>query len=237
MRFTIHRFDSVSSTNDVAAGRPEGTVIIAAEQTAGKGRLGRSWTSPPGEGLYLSIVLRPPLPFDRLWQTAFVVSLAACEAIRQVSGLDARIKWPNDILIGDRKVCGILIETRGRGDAETRRPVIAGIGINVNNQSFPPDFNATSIAIEIGHQIPMADVEESLLARLDARYSRFLTDGFPPILEAWKALDCTIGRRVTVHTPDAVIEGAAMEVTDDGDLVIRRDDGTWVNVKAGEVIL
>ena len=190
MNITIHRFDSVSSTNDVAlqmADAPEGTVIVAGEQTAGKGRLGRKWSSPPGEGLYLSIILRPPLPYNKLWQMAFVVSLAACEAIRRVSGLDARIKWPNDILVGGRKICGILIETRGHGDAETRGSAIVGIGINVNNQSFSPDLNATSLAIELSRAISMADVENALLACLDARYTQFLADGFPPILEAWKS--------------------------------------------------
>ena len=190
MRYIVHRLDSVSSTNDVAlqiADAPEGTVIVAGEQTAGKGRRGRKWSSPPGEGLYLSIVLRPPLPYNKLWQMAFVVSLAACEAIRQVSGLDARIKWPNDILINGRKVCGILIETRGHGDAGTRGFVVVGIGINVNNQSFPPDLDATSIALELGRTISMADVENALLRCLDARYEQFLGEGFSTILQAWKS--------------------------------------------------
>jgi BirA family biotin operon repressor/biotin-[acetyl-CoA-carboxylase] ligase len=210
MRFTIHRYESVSSTNDVAAGQPEGTVIIAGEQTAGKGRRGRKWSSPPGEGLYLSIVLHPSLPYNKLWQMAFVVSLAACEAIREVSGLDARIKLPNDILINGRKVCGILIETRGR-------PTVVGIGINVNNQDFPADLNATSLALELGRTISMADMENALLSCLDARYEQFLTDGFQPILELWKALDCTIGRQPTVHT----FEGTGLEVAENGDLQIQ----------------
>ena len=182
MKFTIHRYDSVSSTNDLVLqmeDAPEGTVVIAGTQTAGKGRRGRKWSSPPGEGLYLSVILRPPLPYDKLWQTAFVASLAACEAIRQVSSLDARIKWPNDILINGRKVCGILIETRGF--------VVAGIGVNVNNQDFPPELNATSISLELGRTLSVADVENALLAGLDARYSQLLTEGFSPILEAWKA--------------------------------------------------
>ena len=198
MRFTIHRFDSLSSTNDLAlqmADAPEGTVIIAGEQTAGKGRRGRKWSSPPGEGLYLSIILRPPLPFQEMQQMAFVISLAACEAIRQISGLDAKIKWPNDILVEGRKICGILIETRGHGETETRRRgdagtrgiVVVGIGINVNNQSFPPDLNATSLALELGRTISMADVEAALLSCLKARYEQFLAEGFPAILEGWKS--------------------------------------------------
>jgi BirA family biotin operon repressor/biotin-[acetyl-CoA-carboxylase] ligase len=194
MDISIHRFDSLSSTNDAAlqmADAHEGTVIIAGEQTAGKGRRGRKWSSPPAEGLYLSIVLRPSLPYDKLWQMAFVVSLAACEAIREVSGLDARIKLPNDILVGGRKVCGILIESKPLPHSHTPTPpysaVVIGIGINVNNQGFPPDLNATSLAVELGRRISMADMENALLSSLDARYSQFLADGFPPILEAWKS--------------------------------------------------
>ncbi|HET6454274.1 MAG TPA: biotin--[acetyl-CoA-carboxylase] ligase [Armatimonadota bacterium] len=220
MNFAIHRFDSVASTNDVAlqmADAPEGTVIIAGEQTSGKGRRGRKWSSPPGEGLYLSIVLHPSLPYDKLWQMAFVVSLAACEAIREVSGLDARIKQPNDILINARKVCGILIETRGHGDAGTRGFVVIGIGINVNNQSFPPDLNATSLALELGRTFSMPDMENALLRCLDARYEQFLTDGFQPILELWKALDCTVGRQTTDH----MFEGTGLEVAENGDLQIQ----------------
>ena len=190
MIFTVHRYHSVSSTNDVAAGQPEGTVIIAGEQTAGKGRRGRKWSSPPGEGLYLSIVLHPSLPYNKLWQMAFVVSLAACEAIREVSGLDARIKLPNDILIRSRKVCGILIESKPLPHSHTPTPpysVVAGIGINVNNQSFPPDLNATSLALELGRTISMADMENALLRCLDARYEQFRSEGFAPILEVWKS--------------------------------------------------
>ena len=120
MNFTIHRFEKLASTNDTAAnmaedGAPEGTVVAAGEQTAGRGRHGRRWSSPEGEGLYLSVILRPEIPFDRLWQTAFLASLAAAEAVRQVSGLTPEIKWPNDVLLNGRKVCGILTETRRRG--------------------------------------------------------------------------------------------------------------------------
>lgn len=119
MEFIVQRFGAVSSTNDIAIrmaeeGAPEGTVVVAGEQTAGRGRHGRNWSSPAGEGLYISVILRPDLPFDRLWQMAFIAAVSAAEAIRQASGLEARIKWPNDILLNDRKVCGILIEAASR---------------------------------------------------------------------------------------------------------------------------
>jgi len=256
MTFTIHRFESVSSTNDLAIrmaeeGAPEGTVVVALEQTAGKGRYGRHWVSPAG-GLYLSIILRPDVPFDRFWQIAFVSSLAACEAIGEVSGLDARIKWPNDVLLNGRKVCGILVEARGterptsnvqgptsKVQRPTRTAVVVGIGMNVNNEAFPGEIaeTATSIALEVGHPISMAKAEESLLSHLDARYEQYVRDGFDPILEAWRVLDCTAGRRVEVNTPEGLVAGTALEVDSGGDLVLQRDDGSTARITAGDVLL
>jgi BirA family biotin operon repressor/biotin-[acetyl-CoA-carboxylase] ligase len=256
VRILVHRFESVSSTNDVAVGMaeegaPEGTVVIALEQTAGKGRYGRHWVSPAG-GLYLSIILRPDVPFDKLWQTAFVSSLAACEAIGEVSGLDARIKWPNDVLLNGRKVCGILVEARGTSVQGSRFKVqssrfkvrgsisaVVGIGANVNNEAFPAEIaeTATSIALEVGHPISMAKAEESLLSRLGARYEHYVQDGFDPILEAWRILDCTAGRRVEVNTPEGLVAGTALEVDSSGDLILQRDDGSTARITAGDVIL
>ncbi len=244
MDFTIHRFDRLQSTNDTAIrmaedGAPEGTVVVAGEQTSGRGRHGRHWISPEGEGLYLSIILRPNLPFDRLWQMAFVESVAVAEAVRQVSGLAPQIKWPNDVLINGRKVCGILVETRGRGDGGTGRPVVIGIGINVNNGEFPPEIadKATSIMLETGSPISPRQVEEALLSCLDGLYTEYLRDGFDPILTRWKSLDCTSGRRVCVVTEDGIVEGTAWEVDSNGDLVVLRDDGSTARVTAGEVML
>ena len=233
MEFNIHRYESIASTNDLAIrmaeeGAPEGTVVIAREQTAGKGRHGRNWSSPPGSGLYLSVVLRPNLSFDKFWQTAFVASVAASEAIAEVSGLPARIKWPNDILINERKVCGILVEARKPPAA------IVGIGINVNTPAFPPEIvqKATSIAIELGHPIALENIEKSLLTHLGER----LDDNFPSVFDAWKALDCTVGRHVVVNTADSAIEGTAVEVNQTGDLIIEHE-GIRTRITAGEVIL
>ena len=242
MNPTIHRFDRLESTNDTAIrmaedGVPEGTVVVALEQTSGRGRLGRTWSSPPGDGLYLSVILRPGVPFDQFWQMAFVAALAAAEAIRQVSGLTPEIKWPNDVLLNGRKVCGILVETREHG--ETGRPVIVGIGANLNNREFPPDIadKATSIMLETGQPVSPRQMEEALLSCLDRFYTEYLRDGFAPTLAQWKTLDCTAGRRVSVVTGAGVVEGTAQEVDSNGDLIVRRDDGTTARVTAGEVIL
>jgi len=275
MEFIVQRFGAVSSTNDIAIrmaeeGAPEGTVVVAGEQTAGRGRHGRNWSSPAGEGLYISVILRPDLPFDRLWQMAFIAAVSAAEAIRQASGLEARIKWPNDILLNDRKVCGILIEAasrqppaassqppaassqhpaqnfplplagEGQGEGERQRPaLIVGIGVNVNTREFPAEIaeTATSVARELGRVLPVREVERALLTCLAAHYDRYIRQGFPAMFEVWKSLDCTMGRRVTVHTPEGIVKGTAVEVTPTGDLVVEREGGARTRVSAGDVIL
>jgi len=247
-KWVFRRFESVASTNDVAArladeGAPEGTIVVAEEQTAGRGRHGRSWSSPAGHGLYLSLVLRPSVPFERIGELAFVASLAAAEAIGQVSGLPAQIKWPNDVLLRGRKVCGILIEagkaTGRHSDGATPRAVIVGTGINVNTQTFPAEISetATSIALQAGRAIPLETVEQALLSRLEARYTEYLAAGFAPILAAWKSLDCTVGGEITVNTTDGAVKGRAAEVSSRGDLIVEHQDGTQTPVAAGEVIL
>jgi len=277
VEFIIHRFDRVTSTNDVAGrmaeeGAPEGMVIVALEQTRGRGRHGRSWVSPPASGLYLTLILRPGSPFEELWQLAFACSLAAAEAVEDVSGLRPALKWPNDVMLNGRKVCGLLVETRksaGGGQpsavshqpsAVTRhpspvtqnsspktdqptpwrpRPVLVGIGINVNNSEFPGEIAecATSMALESGRRLDLLLVEQSLLGAIDARYSQYVREGFLPILAAWKEYDMTSGREVAVHTSDGVVKGTALEVDADGNLVLRLKGGGTARVTAGEVVI
>lgn len=244
MQYAIHRFESVTSTNDIAIrmaeeGAPEGTVVVAREQTAGRGRRGRSWSSPPGTGLYLSVVLQPGLTCEQLWQMAFVASVAAAEAVGRASGLPARIKWPNDVLLNERKACGILVEARKPSARGGQPTAIVGIGLNVNTEEFPPEIaqTATSIALELGRPVPVAHVEDALLASLDARYGMYLAEGFAPVFQAWKGFDCTVGRHVAVDTPDGVVAGAALGLDSEGNLVIEGEDGVSRRVTAGEVIL
>lgn len=247
MQLFINHFQSISSTNDLAIsmannGAPEGTVVVAREQTAGRGRRGKSWTSPPGSGLYLSIVLRPDRPASELWQLAFVVSAASAEAISQISDLQASIKWPNDILLNEKKICGILIEARsGKHNQQMHKavnpPVIAGIGINVNTELFPQEIasKATSIYLETGRKSELEKVEHILLDAVQSRYSEYLCEGFTSILKLWKSMDCTSGRRLTVLTPEGHVEGRAIDVDAGGDLIIEKADGTTLSVTTGEV--
>lgn len=243
----------MTSTNDVALrmsaeGSPEGTVVVAGEQTAGKGRHGRTWSSPPGEGLYLSLLLRPDLLQQRLGEIAFVSSVASALAIKDASGLPTRIKWPNDILVSDRKVCGILVEARPstinhQPSTVSRQPltighsVVVGIGVNVNNQSFPPEISATSIALELGRPIPMQEVEDALLAQLVHWYQRFQWEGVAVVMAKWKELDATVGRSMEVRVGDEIISGTAVDVDPGGNLIVELPDGRLSNISAGEVLL
>lgn len=247
LEFVVHRFDSLGSTNDegmrmASEGAPEGTVIVAAQQTAGRGRLGRRWASSPGEGLYLSLILKPAVPFDQLWQLSFVISLATAEAVSRAAGLPASVKWPNDVLLQGRKISGILLEARraksGSPD-ERSAVVVAGIGINVNTESFPPDLiqKATSIMLETGRRTDLSEVERALLESVRERYIEYANGGFGRIMQRWKAIDATVGRRITASTPNGIVEGTAIAVDGEGDLIVKPDAGDAIRISAGEVLL
>src|SRR6185436_7212359 len=198
---TILRFDRVASTNDAAkemaaSGAPEGTCVLAGEQTAGRGRLGRSWSSPSGEGLYLSVIVRPAI---RAAQST-VLTLASAVAVGETLELDfqvpADIKWPNDVMASGRKICGILVESAIEGDL--LQYAVLGIGVNVSQKSFPPDLSqpATSIFLELGHETALEEVLRRLLARTDSWYREATVD--PRIvISRWEELssyarDCKV---------------------------------------------
>jgi len=230
---------SVTSTMDVArgeaaAGAPEGTVVIADEQTAGRGRLGREWVSPPGTNIYLSVILRPPAAHLR--QLSIICPLAICQAIEEVTGLAARIKWPNDVLVDGRKVSGVLLDAELVGDRV--QYAIAGIGLNVN---FDPSTYrelrdiATSLKRELGREVSREAVLAGLLNHLESLYQAALRG--EKAHAAWKERLDTLGRSVRVRFADRVEEGVAADTDSDGALILRRDDGSTVRIEAGEVTL
>ncbi|MFN8542809.1 MAG: biotin--[acetyl-CoA-carboxylase] ligase [Candidatus Binatia bacterium] len=241
---SIEWLAEVDSTQRVArerarGGAPEGTTVIAEAQTAGRGRLGRTWVSPPGVAFLGSVVLRPPLAPAAVPQVALVAGMAVAAAVRETTGLAATIKWPNDVLVGERKVAGILTEM----EAEVDRVhfVICGIGVNVNTpaDAFPPELTdrATSLAAALGRPVDRAAFVGRLLAALEARYERFVAIGFGAMRSEWEAYSCLTGRRVTVIAPDGEISGTARGVADDGALRLERDDGGEARIVAGEVTL
>ena len=211
----------------------EGTVVIAGEQTAGKGRLKRVWLSPSGS-LALSIILYPAIAY--LPYLIMLASLAVVRSIEAVTGLKAQVKWPNDVLINGGKVCGILIESDLRGNDVTY--AVIGIGINVNFRlsHFPEILPiATSLADELGKEVSRLDLIRRLLVETERLYST-LPNG-ESIYQAWRDRLVTLGRQVRVKSGKTVLEGIAESVTRDGSLLLRHANGSSTQIVAGDVTL
>jgi BirA family transcriptional regulator, biotin operon repressor / biotin---[acetyl-CoA-carboxylase] ligase len=225
-------FNTTASTNDVAlmlaaGGDAEGTVVIADEQTSGRGRLGRVWHSPPGSGLYASVILRPSRARTGADRATGLVTLAAgvalSEAVEEVTALRPDIKWPNDLLIGRRKLAGILAESAS-GDLAH---IVLGYGINVGARRLPPDVDAraTSLESELGRPVDRAALCAASVAALSARYRDLLDGRFDAILDAWRARSTTSrGVRVRWQTPAGAQSGVTDGIDDRGALLVRAGD-------------
>lgn len=232
----LYYYPTVTSTMDIARrlateGAVEGTVVIAGTQTAGRGRLGRSWLSPEGS-VALSVILKPPL--DNLPQLIMIASLAVLKVIKKVTGLDAQIKWPNDVLVKSKKVCGILIENEVKG-CEVGFAII-GIGINVNFDpiAFPEISNiATSLSHELGRAISEDEVIIALLYELEQFYLAAQTGA--PIYQEWRDRMETLGKWIQVRTGTNLEQGKAEAVTEAGNLILRRADDSYTEIVAGDV--
>jgi BirA family transcriptional regulator, biotin operon repressor / biotin---[acetyl-CoA-carboxylase] ligase len=241
-------YESVPSTNDLAdraaaAGAEHGTVVAAECQERGRGRMGRTWYSPPGAGLYVSVVLRPYDVFGGTgtgslagasWIT-LTAGVALAEALRAATGLPAAIKWPNDLVVGRRKLCGVLAEAATTGGE--LRHVILGYGVNVRAAAYPPEIaeRATSIEAEIGRAVDRAAVFAESLACLAERLRQLGTGGFDAILDLWRTLSpSSVGARVEVASPGGWIEAVTAGVDQDGALLVR-SGGAVRRVIAGEI--
>ena len=233
---TLHYYDEVGSTNDVArelarAGAVEGTVVIAEGQTRGRGRLGRSWASPKYRNLYLSALLRPPASDAPVARLGLVAGVAVCDAIRESH--PATIKWPNDVLIGTRKVSGVLAEIEPDG------AIILGIGVNLNTAAadFPADLRdkAGSLFIAGGVPVDRTLFTVRLLIHLEARYVQERRLGFAPIAEAWCEMSAMIGKTIRVDAPGGQVQGVVLGLADDGALRLRLPSGVEHRVVSGDV--
>ena len=223
----IRYFTETGSTNTEAKNARDaenGTLFIADAQTAGRGRLGRDWASPAGTGIWMSLLLTPDIAPEQIPQLTLVAGLSVCRA----TGNGAMIKWPNDIVINTKKVCGILTEYSGGR-------VICGIGINVNTRRFPKELEhiATSIYLETGHETNRAALAAAVMNELEPLCDRFLSGGFAALSDEYTKRCVTIGREVTVTGAGGTVRGTAAGITPEGGLVIETDRGRRI-ITSGE---
>ena len=232
-----HYLDTVDSTNTLCTrmareGAPEGTMVVAEGQTTGRGRRGRSWYSPHGTSLYLSLLLRPNRAMLEAQRLTMMASVALAETIRDLTGAEALIKWPNDIFISSRKVAGILVEAESQGDRLDW--MVLGMGVNVNTESFPSELEhrATSILRETGKKACRAGLLTRLVVGMETLYRPWLNGDMEFIFSRWREMSYTLGRRVKTEQG---FTGYAEEVTPQGGLIIRGDRGDRLIVNAGDV--
>ena len=240
----IQVFEQTTSTNDVIEklardGVKEGAVVFAESQTRGRGRLGRKWISPTRKGLWFSVLLRPSVSPQETTQLTVASATALRRAIKTVTGLSAEIKWPNDLLLGGKKVAGILTEMSAEVDRVQH--IILGIGVDVNQDAneFPAELRgiATSLKIEAGEAISRAGLATEMLRELDADYTRIGAGKFPQLADEWEAGCATIGKNVSVQMGARLIRGRAEALDDDGALLVRTEHGHLERVIGGDVTL
>ena len=236
----IISYKKIDSTNraayDLASkGVKEGSIVLAEEQTKGRGRLGRAWASPPEGGIYLSCILRPRISPSEIPKLTLTASVSVARAIREVSGLEAVIKWPNDVLIDSKKVCGILLEMKAEQDRLDF--VIVGIGINVNTPGRLIPKGGTSVKESSGEEVSRIALTRKVLEDLEEEYLLLSKGGFPKIVEEWKELSHMLGSRVRVALSNREFEGQAIDVDKDGTLLVRTDNGFIEKVFSGDVMM
>ncbi len=240
----IHAFIQVDSTNEVAfrlalEGAEEGEVIVAEAQAKGKGRMGRSWESPSGVNIYLSLILRPKILPNRIPLITLMAAVACAEAIEEVTNLMPAIKWPNDLLIDGKKLGGILTEADMEMDVINF--VIVGIGINVNmpRSSFPQPIEdvATSLREELEYEIPRLALLQEILRKMELWYTKLSEGEGEDLQKRWETLSQVTGREVEARFMGAVVRGKALGIDEDGALLVQANGGTVKRIVAGDVTL
>lgn len=238
----VYCFRETDSTQTVAqeladSGAMEGTVVLAEGQARGKGRMGRNWFSPIGKGIWISIILRPPISPSRAGRISLTSAIAVAEAIEEVAGLPALIKWPNDILIGKKKVGGILIEMTAEMDLV--KFIILGIGVNVNQDKFSEELKGKALSLkqEKGEEVSRLSLLQEILRRLDNYYLSLKEGEFEAIANRWRKLSVTLRKQIRVSFQGEIVEGQATDIDSDGALLLRLDSGFVKRLMGGEVTI
>lgn len=235
-------FQEIDSTNNyarqlAAKGYPEGTLVIAERQTAGRGRRGRQWHSEPAQGIFMSLILRPSLPVKELSRITMFIAVAIVETLNEV-GIKSGIKWPNDVLINGRKIAGIL--TEAVTDMDGIEYIVTGIGLNVNIpiKDFPEEFRSigTSVREETGRVVPRVELLQLLLLQLENRYQQLISGGFSEILEKVRSLSLVIGHDIKIDSVNGISNGRAIDIDNNGFLMVRDAMGNIHHVMSGEIL-
>ena len=232
--------EELGSTNTTAVeeargGAPEGLVVVADHQTAGRGRLGRTWSAAPGTALLVSVLLRPPLPIGEVPVVLMAAGVAACDGVEAAAGFRPQLKWPNDLVVGDRKLAGLLTEATGGSEPG----IVLGLGINVTAEAYPAELTAEATSCEEEGKRPVdrGRLLVAFLTALESRYSTALAAaGRKTTFQAYRADSATLGRRVRVELMTGPsLEGQASRLADDGQLVVVDDAGAEHLVSVGDV--
>jgi len=229
----IHFFPQVTSTMDKAkelarSGAPHSSVVVADQQTKGRGRLNRIWVSSPG-GLWMTLILKPDLPPPLAYKVNFAASFSMATALNQLLGTDIRVKWPNDLLAGDKKVAGLLSEMETRGDMISF--VNIGMGLNVNNDPPPEEKRAVSLKMLLGKAVSRRDILMAFLDKFDLQMQDIANKD---VIGPWKTITATIGKTVTIETQGEISHGVALDVDDTGALILGLGDGTQKKIIYGD---
>jgi BirA family biotin operon repressor/biotin-[acetyl-CoA-carboxylase] ligase len=236
----IAYLESVGSTNDeikreAAAGAEEGLVIIAEEQYSGRGRKGRSWATSKGESIAASILLRPELSPEHAFSITPVLALSIVQGLEKEAGIKAGIKWPNDIVLDNKKLCGILTEMNAEMDRINF--IVVGMGININQPSFPRDISdiATSLRVHSGEAFSRKKIIAGILNCFEENYEIYKKDRLKPMIPLLKEYSVVIGKHIRLVSPDSVREGTAVDMDEQGGLIVRLDNGETIMVISGDV--
>ena len=239
--YRIYHFDNVPSTNDMAKkiarrSEEERIVIVADTQTRGRGRLGRQWISPKG-GLWLSIIVRPQICLKEALKLTFITSTTVARTLQEMFGLRTEVKWPNDVLVNGRKICGILTETSTKGNIVEFAVVGIGLNVNIDLETFPSNLRktVTSLKCELNYEVKRKALMENLLEYFERRYKCLLDGKWDSLLQEWKNLSTFLGKQVRVTSSDESYVGIATDVDCDGAFIIKLQSGEFKKIVAGDV--